>query len=127
MVGDRIEQLLDAVPFDADDLPGYARRLRKFNLEHPDLVRLLLWHNLERPLRLGELPAAVDSTRHKLRALATAQAAGTIDATMSPEALLSNVLALVHADLLGAPHGPSGPEGDDGLELAVQRLVEPGR
>ena len=59
VVGDRIEQLLDAVPFDAVDLPGYAVRLWEFNLAHPSLVRLLLWHALERP---GEQLAHAESS-----------------------------------------------------------------
>ena len=67
VVEDRIEQLLDAVPFDAVDLPGYAVRLWEFNLAHPSLVRLLLWHALERP---GvQLAHSVSSHARKVAAL----------------------------------------------------------
>ena len=61
VVEDRIEQLLDAVPFDAVDLPGYAVRLWEFNVAHPSLVRLLLWHALvirREHQRAGQTPLA---------------------------------------------------------------------
>jgi hypothetical protein len=37
-----------AVPFDADDLAGWAVRLYDQNLRHPDLARLIAWTRLER-------------------------------------------------------------------------------
>lgn len=123
--------LLDSVPFDAYDLPGYARRLRDFNATHPELVRLVLWHNLERPVPIGNLPAALESTRHKLEGVADAQAGGVLDASLRPAVLLRNVLALVHADMLDVVHGPladataGADEADDGLEEAVRRLINP--
>lgn len=124
-----IEQLLDAVPFDADDLPGYARRLRTFNAANPDLVRLVLWHSLERPGRIGLLPLAQSSGAHKAQAIAAAQAAGHIDASLPPDVILQHLLALVHATMLDTVHGPAvdagGADTDDGLEEAVRRLVAP--
>ncbi len=118
--------LLDSVPFDADDLPGYARRLRTFNSAHPDLVRLVLWHSLERPGRIALLPVAQTSGDHKAQAVAAAQAAGVIDDSMPADVILRHVLALVHADILDAAHGPQvDADGEDGLEEAVRRLVAP--
>lgn len=123
-----IELLLDSVPFDADDLPGYARRLRSFNTAHPDLVRLVLWHSLERPGRIGLLPASHASTEHKVQAVAAAQADGRIDASVPPGVILRHLLALVHADILDGVHGPAPDDGgEDGLEEAVRRLIAPTR
>ena len=69
MIEDRIEQLLDAVPFDATDLPGYAVRVLDFNRAHPSLVRLLLWHHLERPGVLAQLPQTASSHTRKVAAM----------------------------------------------------------
>lgn len=127
-----IERLLDAVPFDADDLPGYARRLRTFNDTHPELVRLVLWHSLERPGRIGLLPVSQTSNQAKASAIATAQEAGRIDASTPPDVMLRHVLALVYANIIDGVHGRPVDAGaddhantDDGLEDAVRRLVEP--
>lgn len=125
-----IELLLDSVPFGADDLPGYARRLRTFNTTHPELVRLVLWHSLERPGRIAELTVSQTSTDHKVRAVAAAQAAGRIDASMPPEVILRHTLALAYANILDGVHGRSAGAqatagADDGLETAVRRLVDP--
>jgi AcrR family transcriptional regulator len=123
-----IEVLVDSVPFDADDLPSYARRLRLFNIANPDLVRLVLWHSLERPGRIALLPLSQSSGAHKAKAIAAAQAAGRIDASLPPDAILQHVLALVHANMLDTVHGPTvepGADADDGLEEAVRRIVDP--
>jgi len=121
-----IERLLDSVPFDADDLPGYARRLRTFNTANTDLVRLVLWHSLERPGRIEQLPVSTASTHQKAQAVATAQAAGRIDPSTPPDVLLRHVLALVYADNLAGVHGrPVVTDSNDGLEDAVRRLITP--
>jgi AcrR family transcriptional regulator len=92
VIEDRIEQLLDAVPFDAVDLPGYAVRLLDFNLEHPSLVRLLMWHSLERPGVLEQLPETVSSHTRKVAALRAVRG----DDGWAADRLLGQVLALVH-------------------------------
>src|SRR5262245_54844833 len=83
-----IALLLDAVPFHAEDLPGYAGALFDFAVAHPELVRLVRWHQLERPGLLYRLPQTAESNQRKLAALAEAQAAGKVDDAMPPEKLL---------------------------------------
>ena len=114
-VAANIEELLDTVPFDADDLPGYAVRMFDFTLTHPRLVRLALWHSLERPGLLERLPQTVESTERKVELLAAAQGTGLVDDTLPPERLITVVLGLVYSGLILAP-----PPGDD-TEVAVQR------
>ena len=115
VVEDRIEQLLDAVPFDAVDLPGYAVRLWEFNLAHPSLVRLLLWHALERP---GEqLTHAASSHARKVAALRAVRG----DDDWPAERLLGQVLGLVHGITLAPGPDPEQTRAD--LHRAVSRLV----
>ena len=114
-VAANLEELLDTVPFDPDDLPGYAVRMYDFTLAHPQLVRLALWHRLERPGMLEQLPQSVESTVRKVELLSAAQRQGLVDDTLPPERLITVVLGLVYSGLILAP-----PPGDD-TEVAVQR------
>ena len=123
-----IEELLDTVPMDADDLPGYAERLFNFTIDHPHLLRLALWHSLERPGRLEELPQTADSMVHKVDALRDAQRRGVVDDAVPAELLTTVILGIVHAGLVLAPI-PADPADLDGLRaatrLAVSRLTAP--
>ncbi|MFD5034522.1 TetR family transcriptional regulator [Streptomyces sp. NPDC058220] len=87
-----VEEVLDAAPFNADDLPGYAGALFDFYVAHPHLMRLARWHSLERP---GEvLPVAEKANAAKLKALAAAQAEGKVDAGLPPHLLLALLVGL---------------------------------
>jgi AcrR family transcriptional regulator len=123
-----IQELLDTVPMDADDLPGYAERLFDFTIGHPHLLRLALWHSLERPGRLEELPESADSMVHKVSALRAAQRRGVVDDSVPAELLTTLILGIVHAGLILAPI-TDDPADLDGLRaatrLAVSRLTEP--
>lgn len=74
VIADRVDTSTDDVPFDANDLPGWAVRLYDQNLRHPELSRLIAWTRLER----RPTGRWFDSARHepKLTAIAAAQAAG---------------------------------------------------
>lgn len=127
-VGAIIGELLDAVPFDALDLPGYAVRLYDFTLTHPNLVRLGLWYSLERPSSLEDLPQAQQSTARKIVALRAAQQAGVVDLAIDPHRLIPLLLGLSQGSVLLG----STPAGADeiaarraALHLAVSRLVTP--
>lgn len=84
---------VDAVPFDADDLPGYAGRLFDQYENNADLVRLAAWYQLERSG--DELPPAVIASHtSKLQQLEDAQRAGTVSARIPAAQLLSLVVNL---------------------------------
>ena len=91
-----IATLLDTVPFDAEDLPAYAGRLFDFAIANPQLVRLLRWHQLERPGVLNQLPQTAESNRRKFVALTEAQAARKVSDVLPADQLLTLVLALIH-------------------------------
>jgi AcrR family transcriptional regulator len=123
-----IGELLDTVPFDAVDLPGYAARLYDFTLGHPQLIRLALWHSLERPGSIEQLPQSADSTVRKIRTLTAAQRDGLVDASLPADRMLPLILGLVHAGLILAPL-PTDPvevaAQRDAVRVAVSRLVNP--
>ncbi|HEY0932798.1 MAG TPA: TetR family transcriptional regulator [Trebonia sp.] len=91
VIADRAGRLLDTVPFDAGDLPGWAVGIYDENLRHPDLVRLIAWLRLERR-PAGRLSDAADD-KPKLAAIERAQAAGRVRPG-DPADLFALVLAM---------------------------------
>jgi AcrR family transcriptional regulator len=87
--------LVQEVPFDPDDLPGYVGRLFDYVIQHPEVVRLVLWAGLERPTAVATFEA--DSYGTKLKAIAAAQRDGRFDATFAPADLLALLLGLTSA------------------------------
>jgi AcrR family transcriptional regulator len=86
--------IVDAVPFTVDDLPGYAGALLDHLVTHPQLLRLSAWKQLEAP---EPTPAEVDAYRPKIQALADAQRRGRLRADVAPADVLAIVVALAGA------------------------------
>lgn len=84
----------ESVPFDVDDLPGYAGAIFDHLVARPDLMRLRLWKLLERPSATG---LEHDAFRGKAAAVAAAQQRGDVAPEMEPDDLLTLVLAAAQA------------------------------
>jgi AcrR family transcriptional regulator len=94
VIADRVERSTNAVPFDPDDLPGWAVAIYDQNLREPELARLIAWIRLERhPTGLW-----IDRARHehKLTAIARAQAQGRVRPA-DPFDLLTLVISMANA------------------------------
>jgi len=88
-----LERIVNVVPIDATDLPGWAVRLYDEYLRRPDLIRLATWSRLERR-PAGHLVADADRLdTTKLAAIADAQAAGLVR-DGDPFDLMALVIAL---------------------------------
>jgi AcrR family transcriptional regulator len=128
-----VGRLLEAAPLDVENLPEYTGALYDFYLEHPRLIRLSRWYGLEVAGKAPPLPAVEKANRHRLDAIATAQAAGLIDAELPPEHLLVLLLSLAATWSDGAfeAGSPAGPEEVAARRAAVvaaaARMVGPGR
>jgi AcrR family transcriptional regulator len=85
--------ILDAVPLDATDLPGYAARLYEAHLAHPEFVRLAGWSRLERR-PTGELIPDPDGHAAKIAAITDAQQRGFIAADLPADDILAAVIAV---------------------------------
>ena len=91
IIADRADRLIDVIPFDANDLPGWAVGIYDQTLRDPDLVRLITWLRLERR-PTGRLTESPDD-KPKLEAIARAQAAGRVRPG-DPADLFALVLAM---------------------------------
>lgn len=86
--------IVDLVPFDARDLPGYAVRLYDAYLEQPAVVLLAVWARLERVPTGDLLTDVADEVARKHAAVRDAQAEGLVDPTFEPADVYSLVIAL---------------------------------
>jgi len=88
-----LERIVNVVPIDATDLPGWAERLYDEYLRRPDLIRLATWSRLERR-PAGHLVADADRLdTTKLAAITDAQAVGLVR-DGDPFDLMALVIAL---------------------------------
>ncbi len=85
-----LSELLDAVPLDTDDLPGYAGRLHDALVERPWVHRLATWQRLER----ADVPieALVERRTADVAEVERAQRAGVLARSFRPAVVLGLVL-----------------------------------
>ena len=88
-----VTDTMNAVRFDAADLPGYAGRMFDYFADHPQAQRLSTWYRLERPDGAA-LQAVIQANRVRLRALAGAQAGGRLTRHFTPAQLLTLIQAM---------------------------------
>jgi AcrR family transcriptional regulator len=129
----RVGALFEAVPFTAEDLPGFAGTLFDHLLASPKLLRLGNWVQLE---RAGSSAAQITQFRDKIEALARAQKHGIITTDLEPADLLVLLLGMI-TSRFHAVHAVPDPDTEDtwspqrlhqhraALITAVRRLVAP--
>ena len=84
--------LMENVPFDVSDIPGYVGRLFDYAVAHPEVFRLVTWAGLERPTSVADFEA--ESYGAKLTAITAAQHEGDLDASLAPTDLLALVMGI---------------------------------
>ncbi len=97
VVTEQVARFQHEVHFAAAALPEYAGAAYDFFVANPDVVRLGDWHALE-PADGGHRIEAIDQIiEDQVRAIAVAQAAGQVDATLAPDELLAMIYALTRS------------------------------
>jgi len=130
---DQLENIVDAVPFDALDLPGYAVRLYDTYVREPELIRLTSWNRLERVPAGDLLRGHAHLARPKLDAIAAAQRQGRIVPELQPAEVYSMVIALAGTWSPVSGTFAASAQDDDAdherrraaLRLAVRRALVP--
>jgi AcrR family transcriptional regulator len=96
-------RVYDELTFSPDDLPGYAGRVFDFGIQHPDLMRLLLWSVLEQSPGSNRLRRSSQDT--KAAALAAVQDRGGVGTRFPPEFLLTVIMSVANAWSAAGPFG----------------------
>ncbi len=128
---DQLRAIVDAVPIDGEDLPGYAVRLYDDYLAHPLVVKLAVWTRLERAPSGGLGPEIGTLDGPKFEAIAAAQARGLVDPAIPPAHLFSLVIALSMTWSPVSTTVAASPDDDEAqheerrelIRLAVRRLI----
>ncbi|ALC29158.1 TetR family transcriptional regulator [Streptomyces sp. CFMR 7] len=122
VVANSLADLATAVPFTAEDLPGYAGRLFDYLLEHPQVLRLTGWSQLERP---EASPAQVDAYRPKIAAIEVAQQQERVTTAIAPTDVLALLLGLTTAWANASPalRSLAGQQPWDPERLRVHRTA----
>ncbi|MFJ2214548.1 TetR family transcriptional regulator [Streptomyces sp. NPDC101062] len=91
--GVHADAVVDAAPFTADDLPGYALGLYDACVQRPELVRLVTWARLE---GVSTANRGVDTAAGaaKLRAIGEAQRDGLVRASIAPQDVLALLMSM---------------------------------
>ncbi len=124
---EHVGSVIEHVPFDATDLPGYAGRLFDRYEDDPATFRLATWYRLERP-GSSQLQAVVASNRAKLAKIAQAQRDGILTDHYTPVELLALVQSasrtwVATTPELGADAPPDRAQRRRIVVDAVQRLL----
>ncbi|MEG9677550.1 TetR family transcriptional regulator, partial [Citrobacter amalonaticus] len=121
-----LAEVYQTVHFSAEDLPGYAARLFDFAMDHPHLMRLVMWNGLEQnPNWPLDENSSLDAQAQAIR---KCQDQGRIDATYSPEFLLTMIITLASAWTAANPFGisitPNAAKQRASLRTSITRTVE---
>ncbi|MFD7630473.1 TetR family transcriptional regulator [Streptomyces sp. NPDC059851] len=115
-----LERGAESVPFDAENLPGYAGAVFDHLTADPRLMRLLMWKRLERPEATA---LEAESYARKLGALGAAQQGGHVDPAHDPADVLTLVLGLAQAWFTTAAGSAATGERRAGHRAAVVDAV----
>jgi AcrR family transcriptional regulator len=89
-----VVQTVTEAPIDPTNLPEYAGRLFDQYEKSPEVQRLATWYRLERSGSNAPLELIVESNKHKIEAIAKAQANGDLPTKYEPIVLMGLVLHL---------------------------------
>jgi AcrR family transcriptional regulator len=103
VVSVHVRRYVEEVPFDAEDLPGYAGAAFDYFTAHPELGHLGSWHSLER----GEAEHRIQVIERTIRArtlqVSRAQKNGRVDGSIAAAELLALVASVASAWAVAAP------------------------
>ena len=121
----QLNYVYQTVQFDPDDLPDYAGMLFDFAMDHPDLMRLVLWNGLEQK-REWPLEEAL-SLPSQVRRIRAAQDAGHVGTDYPADFLLTLIITLASAWTAANPFGisitPDAESRRPRLRKAIMRAV----
>ena len=133
VVSEHVTRFLEAVPFDADDLPAYAAAMFDFHVAHSEIAQLGAWHALEPGESEHRIPVIEQAIKSRTRAIAQAQERGAVTDRLKAGDVLTLVGSIASAWAVATPERePRAPVGARTIAArraavaeAVRRLVAP--
>lgn len=121
-----LTRIYEDIVFTPEDLPGYAVRVFDFAIENPDLMRLLVWSNMEQQAEsLGKREAAHEE---KVKLLEEAQTSGQVGTAFTPSFILTMIMTLATTWSMANPFGlvfdSNSLKNINALRSSVARAVE---
>jgi len=120
-----LADVYSTVRFTADDLPGYAAGLFDFAMDHPHLMRLVMWNGLEQ--RRDWPLDGTSSLATQVAKIQSAQAEGRVANRYPPDFLLTLIITLASAWTAANPFGmsitPDAAEQRSSLRTALSNAV----
>jgi AcrR family transcriptional regulator len=98
-----LQEVMRAIPLDANNLPGFAGAVFDHVTLHPDHMRMVDWARLEGDLSIFPVTSVPLRDREAIRA---AQENGQIDASFDPQDLIDMLFALATA-WVRSPEAPA--------------------
>lgn len=127
---DSLRQVVQDVPMDPADLPGYLARRLEWQSRNPALSRIAMWGMLELD-DFSDMTGATAIRARKLERIADAQQRGEIGATFAPDEVLDLIDALARPMLgftsAGATDSDEAERYKRTAVEALRNLVEPDR
>ncbi len=128
VVCEHLGRFIAEVPFDPADLPGHAVALYEFYAAHPEVADLGAWHTAAGERGRPPLPEVEQAFRTRSRAVARAQKAGAVNASIRPNDLLVAIAAVARAFAVTVPEAePSRAPAARraAVRTAAERLAAP--
>ena len=103
VVAEHVRRFIEAVPFNAVDMPAWAGEVFDFFVEHPEVPQLGAWHALEPGESAHRIAAIEGAIKARTQQIRRAQAGGLVDVSVGPAEMLTLVNAIVRAWVLAPP------------------------
>ena len=100
-----VGSLVNAVPFNVDNLPEYAGQLFDYYQEHPETLRLNTWRRMEKDTAETVSPLEAKSMKNKVECIKKSQEEKKLPNFLSAEDLL---LLVIKISTIGSDDSPEG-------------------
>ncbi len=121
-----LKRIYEDIIFTPKDLPGYAVRIFDYAVENPDLMRLLVWANIEQ--QAESLNEREVTHNKKVQMIEEAQKSGQVGSAFTPTFILNTIMTLATAWTVANPFSSvfdsNSIKNVNILRIAVAQAVE---
>lgn len=117
-----LDRAFEDIPFTPEDLPEYTAKVFDFAMANPDVMRLLMWSNLEKST--ARPPKREEAHMQKVQEIRKAQSSGSLGSAFPPNFILTLIMSLATAWSESNPFGPTlDPESLSNLVTLRESII----